>query len=89
MLAVIGLMTAGVFALDVTIQLGHVIWLLYLLPLWLSACHESPTAPLRYATLCTLLLGAGFSLAPPGVQGRMALFNRMSGVGLVWGQPFS
>lgn len=88
MLAVISLMTAGVFALDVTIPLGHVVWLLYLLPLWLSARLESPTAPRRYALLCTLLFGIGFSLAPPGVDVRTALFNRALGTGMVWGQPF-
>lgn len=88
MLAVISLMTAGVFALDVTIPLGHVVWLLYLLPLWLSARLESPTAPRRYALLCTLLFGIGFSLAPPGVDVRTALFNRALGMGMVWGAAF-
>ncbi len=85
MLVVVGLMTAGVFALDVTIPLGHGIWLLYLLPLWLSARHELPTVPLRYASLCTILLGVGFALAPSGLEVRTALFNRTLGVGLVWG----
>jgi hypothetical protein len=79
MLAVISLMTAGVFALDVTIPLGHVVWLLYLLPLWLSARLESPTAPRRYALLCTLLFGIGFS---PGAAGRRRAYGAVQpGVG--------
>ena len=66
--AVIGLMTAAVFALDVAIPLGHVGWLLYLLPLWFCSRLVSPAAPLRYALLCSFLLGVGAYFAPAGVD---------------------
>jgi len=84
MLPVIGLMTIGIFALDVAIPLGHIAWSLYLLPLWLSSSLASPVAPRRYASLSTVLLGVGFYLAPAGVEVRTALFNRVLGVGLMW-----
>ena len=86
--AVIGLMTAAVFALDVAIPLGHVGWLLYLLPLWFCSRLVSPAAPLRYALLCSFLLGVGAYFAPAGVDIRTALFNRTLGVALVWGVAF-
>ncbi|MBS0171262.1 MAG: PAS domain S-box protein [Nitrospira sp.] len=88
MLVVIGLMTAAVCALDAMISLGHIGWLLYLFPLWLSSRRLSPTSPLKYAAICTPLLGVGFALAPPGVELRTALFNRVLGVGLIWGGAF-
>lgn len=82
MLAVTGLMTAGVFALDVTIPLVHVIWLLYLLPLRLSACHESPTTPLRYVTLCTLLTWGRFL---PGAAWRRSAYGAVQSDVGGWG----
>ena len=88
MFATIFLVTAGVFVLDVAIPLGHVIWLLYLLPLWLSSRLGSSTAPVRHASLCTILLGAGFWLAPPGADLRTAIFNRILGVALLWGAAY-
>ncbi len=83
MLAAICLMTAGVFALDVAIPLGNVIWLLYLIPLWLSSRLGSSLAPMWSASLSTILLGAGFWLAPPGVDLATAIFNRILGAGLL------
>ena len=88
MLATICLVTAGVFALDAAIPLGHVIWLLYLLPLWLSSRLGSSLGPMRYASLSTILLGAGFCLAPPGVDLATAIFNRILGAGLLWGAAY-
>ena len=74
--------------MDVAIPLGHVIWLLYLLPLWLSSRQASSMAPVRYASLCTILLGAGFWLAPPGVDLTTAILNRSLGIGLLWGAAY-
>ncbi|GAB1724070.1 MAG: PAS domain S-box protein [Nitrospira sp. CR1.1] len=88
MLVTIGLLTAGIFALDVAIPLGHVMWLLYMLPLWLTARFASPLASLRYASLCTILLGAGLWFAPPGVEVATAIVNRTMGVGLLWGMAY-
>ena len=85
MLVAICLLTAGVFALDVAMSLGHVIWLLYALPLWLSVRLTSPAAPLRYASLCALLLGTAVWIAPPGIELTTAVMNRTLGVALLWG----
>jgi len=84
MLVAICLLTAGVFALDVAMSLGHVIWLLYALPLWLSVRLTSPAAPLRYASLCTLLLGTAVWVAPPGIELTTAVMNRTLGVKREW-----
>ncbi len=88
MLVTICLLTAGVLALDVAIPLGHVIWLLYWIPLCLSDRLASPEAPLRYAFLCTILLGVGFWFAPSGVEVATAISNRTLGVALLWGTAY-
>jgi len=85
MLVTIGLLTAGVFVLDVAVPPGHVMWLLYAFPLWLSARMASPAASLRYASLCTILLGMGLWFAPRGVEVATAIVNRTLGIGLFWG----
>ncbi len=85
MLVTIGLLTAGVFVLDVAVPPGHVMWLLYAFPLWLSARMASPAASLRYASLCTILLGMGLWFAPRGVEVATAIMNRTLGIGLFWG----
>ena len=88
MLAAICLVTGGIFALDVTMPLGHAIWLLYLLPLWLSARLAAPVAPSWYAMGCTLLLGARCWLSPPGVDLVTAILNRTLGAGILWGAAY-
>ena len=85
MLVTIGLLTAGVFVLDVAVPPGHVMWLLYAFPLWLSARMASPAASLRYASLCTILLGMGLWFAPRGVEVATVIVNRTLGIGLFWG----
>ncbi|HPV83033.1 MAG TPA: PAS domain S-box protein, partial [Nitrospira sp.] len=88
MLVTIGLLTAGVFALDVALPLGHVVWLLYVLPLWLTARLPAPSAALRYALLCTILLGTGLWFSPPGIDVATAIVNRTLGVVLLWGMGY-
>ncbi|MGB2725944.1 MAG: hypothetical protein WBC46_15375, partial [Nitrospira sp.] len=88
MLAAIYLVTAGVFALDVAIPLGHGIWLLYLFPLWLSSRLILPAAPLRFASVCTVLLAGGLWLAPPGVDVTTVMFNRALGTVMIWGAAY-
>jgi len=88
MLVTIGLLTAGVFALDVALPLGHVVWLLYVLPLWLTARLPAPSAALRYALLCTILLGTGLWFSPPGIDVATAILNRTLGVVLLWGMGY-
>ena len=88
MLAAIYLVTAGVFALDVAIPLGHGIWILYLFPLWLSSRLILPAAPLRFASVCTVLLAGGLWLAPPGVDVTTVMFNRALGTVMIWGAAY-
>lgn len=88
MLAAIVLVTGGIFALDAMMPLGLAAWLLYLLPLSLSSRLESPDAPSRYAMVCTVLIGAGYWLSPPGADVAMAMFNRTLGTAIVWGAAY-
>ena len=88
MLAAICLVTAGIFVLDAAVPLGHGIWLLYLLPLWLSSRLAPPAAPLRYASVCTVLLAGGLWLAPPGVDVTAVMFSRAIGTVMIWGAAY-
>ncbi|MDR4479278.1 MAG: response regulator [Nitrospira sp.] len=88
MLTAICLVTAGVFVLDVAIPVGYLIWPLYLFPLWLSSRLTLPTAAVRYALVCTVLLAAALWLAPPGVELTTAMVNRILGTAMVWGAAY-
>lgn len=88
MLAAIILASGGIFAFDVVMSLGHAVWLLYLLPLWLSSLLVFPAAPFRYAVVCTILIGAGFWLSPPGADLLTVIFNRTLGAGIIWGAAY-
>lgn len=87
-LAAIILATGGIFAFDVVMSLGHAVWLLYLLPLWLSSLLVFPAAPFRYAVVCTILIGAGFWFSPPGADLLTVIFNRTLGAGIIWGTAY-
>lgn len=43
---------------------------------------------MRYASVCTLLLGVGLWVAPSGVEVTTSLFNRTLGVGLLWATAY-
>jgi hypothetical protein len=80
---------ALLFALDLILPLGWVVWLPYiglvLLPLWLP--HRE--SPLILAGLCTcfILLGLLFDYLylPSGALLAMGIFNRALGIAVLWG----
>lgn len=79
------LVTTVVFALDWATPLGHAVWLLYLLPLWMTALQAKPKVLVGYASSVTLLMAVGFLGSPQGVEPGVALVNRLLGVAMVWG----
>lgn len=82
--ALIGALTAGVFALDLTTPLGMADWLLYIPILFLAAwlLPDRHLVPLMAAF--TVLTVAGSFLSPPGGQLEVGAFNRVLGVAVLW-----
>src|SRR5437867_8278239 len=79
-----GVLITGIFLLDLVSPLGWEVWLLYLLPLFLTSrfLHRQYLIPL--ATVCTALIMVGFIHSPPGSPIDMAAFNRSMGVVVLW-----
>jgi len=70
----------GVFILDALTPLGIVSWLLYLVPVWGTFWYPHPRAPLFVAITCTIFIGIGFFISPPGVYSlAMVVANRTLG----------
>jgi PAS domain S-box-containing protein len=71
--------TIGVFVLDVLIPLGSAIWVLYLLPLWMTAYYPTERSSLLLlwtsGTIGALIV-AGFWMAPLGISPWLAAANR-------------
>ena len=88
MLTAIVLLTGGILTLDVATPLGHAVWPLYLLPVWLSARLPFPVTPIWYGVVCTVSIAAGGWLSPPGVDLVAAMVNRTLGTGIVWGAAY-
>ena len=84
-IALVLLLTGAVCALDLITPLGHVVWLLYLVPLALASRLPIPNAPFSIAALCTGFLALGFWFSLPGVAPSVALFNRALGSAVLWG----
>lgn len=80
----VGVLTAAIFLLDLLFPLGFALWMLYLFPLWFTLRPQWRRLCLVYASLCTLLILAGFYWSPPG-QVTMAVVNRAVGVASLWG----
>jgi PAS domain S-box-containing protein len=78
------LLAAAIFAVDMSLPLGHVVWVPYvvlvLLCLWAPHRHYA----LVVAAACTVLMILGFLYCPPGISRRIALFNRAVGVVAIW-----
>jgi PAS domain S-box-containing protein len=73
---------AGIFLLDVVTPLGFTVWMLYLLPLWLVARHQTERSPSLWWTAgaSMLLTIAGFWLSPAGGSPWLAGINRSIGI---------
>jgi len=72
----------AIFALDLATPLGWVGWLLYLVPLFLAYMYSEMQHLVMFAAACTVLTVLGFFYSPPGIQERIAIFNRSLGTGV-------
>lgn len=77
-------LTLAVFAVDWVTPLGYAVWLIYLVPLLLTASTRRPGRPLVLAAVCSLLLWIGFMVSPAGIGLSLAIFNRTIGVLVLW-----
>ncbi len=73
---------AGIFMLDVFTPLGFVVWMLYLLPLWLSVrlSQLRPSSVWWVGAASVILVVAGFWLAPSGIFPWISVANRATGI---------
>lgn len=81
---VAGLLTIGIFVLDLLTPSGVVEWLLYAVPLALTLSSPRAYAPLYYTGVVTLLLVIGYVASPPAVPPLYAVINRLLGIVLMW-----
>ena len=79
-----GVLIAGIFVQDLLLPLGWVVWLLYLLPLFLTFLFSHRQYLIPLATVCTALIVVGFIHSSPGIPVEAAAFNRSMGVVVLW-----
>lgn len=78
------MLAAGVFVLDLATPLGIPVGLLYFAPILLLYWAPSKVLPVIMAVLCSILVGIGLYLSPPGVPFSHALMNRLIGLVPLW-----
>jgi PAS domain S-box-containing protein len=74
----------GIFVLDCVLPPGYAVWILYLIPVLISAQMRRARWPLVVAGICTGLIVAGLFLSSPGMPVAFAVFNRTLGVTALW-----
>ena len=79
-----GGLTTAIFLLDLFVPLGVAIGMLYLFPIWFTLRPQWQRLIIVHASLCTLLILAGFYWSPPGPV-TLAVVNRSVGVATLWG----
>ncbi|HXH85921.1 MAG TPA: sensor histidine kinase [Nitrospira sp.] len=77
-------MALGIFVVDYFAPLGYAVWLAYLLPLWFTPRAAYNHFPLVFAGACTGLIAADYVLALPGLDPKIATFNRGFGIVVIW-----
>ena len=83
-LAIIVVMIAGIFVLDLFTPRGIPDWGLYLVPLFIMSLITQQRYTFLLTTVCTVLLITGFIYSPPGIKLEIALISRLLGVCLLW-----
>ncbi len=83
--ALIPLILAGTFFIDVFMPWGYAVWVVgdvfsVFLALWI----EWPVAPYMVAAIGTVLVPMGHTLSHPGIPQDLAIFNRILGIALLW-----
>lgn len=82
--ALVGILTIAIFLLDLFFPLGLAIWMLYLCPIWFTLGLHWKRLSILHASLCTLLILAGFYWSPRG-HVTVDVVNRSLGVAMLWG----
>lgn len=83
-LALVGVLTTAIFLLDLFLPLGS-LWMLYILAICFTLRLHWQRLSLAHASLCTLLILAGFFYWSPTGQVNMDMVNRSVGVVTLWG----
>lgn len=78
------LLAAAIFAVDVSLPLGHTVWVPYVVLVLLCLWAPYRNYAVVLAAACTVLIILGFLFCPPGVSPGVGLFNRSLGVGVIW-----
>lgn len=86
--ALIGLILAGTFLLDWITPLGSQDFLLYVVPILLTAWLERAGSAYVVAALATGLVVVGILLSPTGIPVEVAIINRTLSTGVYWVTAF-
>lgn len=84
----IGMILAGTFLLDWLTPLGSQDFLLYIVPIVLTAWLDRPTSAYTVAALATGLVAVGLVVSPPGIQPEVAAMNRSLSAAVFWMTAF-
>lgn len=84
----IGLILAGTLLLDWLTPLGSQDFLLYAVPILLTAWLDRPNSAYAVAALATGLVAAGVVLSPPGIPLEVAVMNRALSAAVFWMTAF-
>ncbi len=85
---VIGLILAGTLLLDWLTPLGSQDFLLYVVPILLTAWLDQPNSAYAVAALATGLVAVGAALSPPGISMEVAVMNRSLTAAVFWMTAF-
>jgi len=80
---VIGLITAGVFVSDLSLEIGIAIWVLYLIPMMLSLLLWQPWTPMVLSLAISILILVGLQFSPEGGDPTRAIINRSIGIATI------
>lgn len=80
----IGLILAGTLLLDWLTPLGSQDFLLYVVPILLTAWLDRPNSAYAVAALATGLVAVGVVLSPPGIPLEVAVINRTLTAAVFW-----
>lgn len=85
-LAGVFLLQGLIFLLDLSLPQGISAWMLYLIPLWLSAgnLEQARMRVLITKSTSTVLIALGYLWAPPGIPSWIAAGSRAMGVMIGW-----
>lgn len=82
------IIACGIFILDIQVPIGYAVYLLYLIPIFLTAPALEPLSVLFLPAIGTVLTIASYFLEPPGGDLTRAMINRGLGIFALWAISF-